>query len=161
MVTRRVQFFRQDQKPGELFSDWARSVQESAAQCQFGAITADDIVVLRLRTGVADKKLALDLYKLKDPNLQQLKDTASAYEVAKRTFAAVATPKESKTFYTTTGQGGPTGNKSKGKTSKGAQAHVCLFVYLTVHVYTSIAERAVHQKHFSPTSYKKNKRIKG
>ena len=123
VVTRRVQFFRQDQKPGELFSDWARSVQESAAQCQFGAITADDIIVLRLLTGVADKKLALDLYKLKDPNLQQLKDTASAYEVAKRTFAAVATPKESKTFHTTTGQGGPTGNKSKGKSSKGAQAH--------------------------------------
>ena len=120
LITRRVAFFRQDQKPGEPFSDWARAVQESAAQCQFENIKQDDLVILRLLTGVADKKLAIDLYKLPKTNLQTIRETAIAHEVANRTMAAVNVPKDKAAAFQANAK---TGNKSKGKSGGSASAN--------------------------------------
>ena len=123
VVTRRVAFFKQDQKAGESFSDWARAVQETAAQCQFDAVTKDDLVMLRLLTGVADKKLALDLYKIQNPTLEKLNEAANAYEVAKRTFAAVVNHKEKPGAFQASAGGSGSGKTKKGKAGHLANAN--------------------------------------
>ena len=79
--------------------------------------------MLRLLTGVADKKLALDLYKIQDPTLKKLNDTATAYEVAKRTFAAVVSNKDKPGAFQASAGGSGAGKTKKGKAGHLANAN--------------------------------------
>ena len=121
VLGRRVTWFCRDQKQGESFADFQRYVIEEATECQLDTIDRQELIVLRLLTGVTDKKLAVDLYKLRDPDLKAISELASAHASANRTLDTVTHPKAH--AYRAEAQGGKSGSNKSAKNHKSVKTN--------------------------------------
>ena len=57
LFTRRLNFFRSTQAPGQTFSDWAGHLRRAGDEAQLSQLGTDEMYVLRYLVGTTDAKL--------------------------------------------------------------------------------------------------------
>jgi hypothetical protein len=82
VLTRRYNFFRCDQKPGEKFSDWFLRLQLEGQEAELTTINEDYLYILRLVTGTCDKRLREEFLRQSNPTRESLYNIGISWESA-------------------------------------------------------------------------------
>ena len=91
VFTRRLEFFRARQLPGQLFTDFGQHLKKLGQQAQLDELETDDIYVMRMFTGINDERLLGRMLKERDPTCQSMTDLAQHYETAASTKKSIGT----------------------------------------------------------------------
>ena len=75
-------FLQYKQHPGQSFKDWWVQKKQKAQQCELDKITEEDILLLVLMDGVADKKLQEEFLRQPEPKVKNLVAIASQWQMA-------------------------------------------------------------------------------
>ena len=82
LLTRRYNFFKCNQIPGEKFSDWNLRLQLEGQEAELDKITEDDLYALRYVTGTADKKLREEFLRQNKTTREDFQKIAMSWESA-------------------------------------------------------------------------------
>lgn len=92
LVSRRHDFFKEMQKPGEQFSDWAIRLKRLGDEAELVACTEDDLYVMRYLTGGLDERLRRRLLRVENPSKVLLDKEIQRYEAETKSLKATAPP---------------------------------------------------------------------
>ena len=81
LFARRLDFFREEQKRGELWTDFVNRLEKKGRESDLGELQIKDIYVMRYLCGTTDKELEKEFFKLKNPTREDLKTAGKQYEV--------------------------------------------------------------------------------
>jgi len=89
LFTRRLDFFKSSQAPGQLFSDWTTQLRQLGDEAELDATTVDDLYAMRYLVGGVDNKLLEKLMASKDGTLADLNTIVAKYEVSQQKLTAM------------------------------------------------------------------------
>jgi len=92
LVSRRYNFFKETQKPGQAFSDWAISLKRYGDEAELVRVTEDDIYVMRYLTGGYDERLRRRLLRVEEPTRILLDREVQRYEAEVNSLKTYAPP---------------------------------------------------------------------
>ena len=115
MFTRRLDFFRSQQRDGQLFSDWIQELRRKGDECNLDELSRDKFFVFLFLTGIKDQKLEAELLKVTDPMTKKLQEVVQDYKVSKYCLKSIKPPSKAGTNLATA-------NAVKGK-KQGPKSH--------------------------------------
>ena len=92
LFARRLKFFRYKQQRGQLMSDSVAQLQRLGDQATLGALTTDDLYVMRYLTLTPDEPLMDKMLEVEVPTKQLLKDVIRRFEGAARNKVTIVGP---------------------------------------------------------------------
>ena len=90
LFTRRLDFFRAEQKPNEEFSNFAIRLKQLGDEADLQNLRTDELYVFKYVCGCANTALRGKFLKNPDPTLQELKAIVRAFEIAEQSTAAMS-----------------------------------------------------------------------
>ena len=90
LFTRRLDFFRAEQKPNEEFSNFAIRLRQLGDEADLQNLRTDELYVFKYVCGCTNTALRGKFLKNPDPTLQELKAIARAFEIAEQSTAAMS-----------------------------------------------------------------------
>lgn len=92
LVSRRYNFFKDAQKPGQLFSDWSIGLKKIGDEAELVRCTEDDIYLMRYLTGGYDERLRRRLLRVENPTRILLDREVQKYEAEMNSLKTMAAP---------------------------------------------------------------------
>jgi len=89
LFTRRLEFFRCKQAPGQPFSEFQSKLQACGLEADLQRMRVDEIYMFRYVTGITDDKLKEKMLQAHNPSLEDLKMIARTYEMAKTSMESM------------------------------------------------------------------------
>jgi hypothetical protein len=90
VLTRRFNFFKCNQKPGESFSDWTLRLQLEGQEAELENLTVDELYLTQMVCGTNDHQLQEEFLRMDNPTREQIYNKGMSWERARLNTKAIS-----------------------------------------------------------------------